>query len=380
MAFQHIKQKQIGQIGRRLSFLLISCAFLFSFSLFAKDLGFALLARHFEFPHSQKIGIEQEFGGLSLLKAGRLVSRSVRGRFVADQQFHEGLNSQRQWVKFNWLHGRVIQSALGDIELKYEDNSQNDVSFYDGLGKSEAIEMVTSPFDAHSSDLIDLYNQASQALIRNGALGTSDQLAVSLQLNVEVLSKGNRAPPWLIRLLKIYYDPENFSVLHSHFEIPSHRRAYIQDPSSQFQRRILGLRKNMTKLELFEELTYKAIWENLYPSSPYSQTSKNKLLRLIEKKGFEVTLPILKWTHLKLANLFIEWFPNDPLNQILVESGWFKPLPVVEFRAANNDFEARQSVNELLYLVHLAQNPASHDKPLPRLSTLFCEALLQQAH
>lgn len=126
---------------------------------------------------------------------------------------------------------------------------------------------------------------------------------------------------------------------------------------------------------------YAPNWDDLYFDSMYRSSlellgqsdawtiskdkGRQKLQQLVKARGFEALLPVVKWNFARYSSLMLYMRPDDWLSQFLIQTGWFKAYPILEFHHPNNDFQVNATADWICRLVTMSER-----------STQSCEEML----
>src|SRR5262249_29681987 len=94
-------------------------------------------------------------------------------------------------------------------------------------------------------------------------------------------------------------------------------------------------------------------------------------------KAFMVAQPdpyvhpnVTKMLRLRVSSLLLLAFPEDPLTKLVVATRWARPMPIVEFREMNTDFDIKATIEQCLGIVRSVEvfGDYEHDDLVSRLS------------
>lgn len=331
-------------------------ALLVPFALAAETLS--ELARRYNFDKNQNVGIEIEFIGLALDKTAHALADELGGVLKIKLNTVDGIDSTGKIVKFSTRKFKVNGTSVGQIIVKFEDNGFNNKTFFDHAGKSRTIEIVSPPMREHELAMFDRGIRKIESL---GAIGTAGENPVSLQINVEIAGAAvpKRAPSYLIKLIRDYFSEPNYSIIQSEWNVPRVRMGYVGRPSEGLLKRLRSPNYHPRLRQFYDDVMYRQAYEMLIDESQAwtlkIEVVRKAVLAFLNTNSFEAALRVYKWNDIKLTSLMMYWFPNDPLSQLLDESTWFKPIPAIEFRAPNNDFNTIEIAARVLALVEAAR-------------------------
>ncbi len=328
----------------------------------ASAVTFSELAQRYTFSHDQNVGFEAEFTKLNIESTTRALVEVLGGDIRIKTNKVEGRDRKGLLVAFDTFENRIENSSLGEVVIKPEDNGFDMATYIETKGHYKTVEIVTSPIREQN---IGLLHNAVLILPRLGAVGTENQFPVSLQVSVEIASARTpkRTPAYLIKLLRDYFSEPNYSIIRAEWTIPPARHGYIGRPSDGFMKKLSLDSYRPSLRQFYDDAMYRQAHEMLI--GPFEKSWKGsveavraEVLEYIQKHSFEAALRVFKWNDIKLTNLLIYWFPNDPLSRLLVESTWFQPIPAIEFRAPNNDFDVLKVASRVLSLIEAARDKA----------------------
>lgn len=128
----------------------------------------------------------------------------------------------------------ITASALGNINIKPEDNAPTLAELAAQNGEPHVTEIVTSPI---RFDQIPKLQTVLTDLESAGGEGTQPNEAVALQVNVEI-GKGDREKiktASVLRVLRNYLRRDHLSAIENRLQVPEIRRRYVGRPA-----RVLG--------------------------------------------------------------------------------------------------------------------------------------------
>lgn len=307
-----------------------------------------------------RVGIEVEFRNLTLERAAQLVATALNGsiKFIdySDVIYVKDLVTGEVVETPIALRKAVIfDSDVGELIIKPEENGTDMIESEESR-KKRILELVTDPL---TLDKVHHIQKALDALVLSGAHGTDSGAAVSLQVSVEV-GRGNKDmidPLHLVELIRLYSDSKTKQRVLSVLNPPERRRPYIQDFSPGLLARINNPNYRPTQRQLFDDMMYRQMLELMGDGQAWTKSLKSvkaEILKHLEiemkkDKNFgEAFFRVIKFSRIKIASIMIFLFPEDPLSKIILTTGWIHPIPAVEFRERNNDFNvleaARMSV------------------------------------
>jgi hypothetical protein len=353
-----------------------------SASAHAKHPSVLKLAEDYDFHQKEVVGIEVELTGLQPREVADILVQRLHGQLNEVEVWEEGEDTQGRHVRFKVLKYEIKNSLIGNIEVKPEDNSFDEASFMESRGITHTVEIVSSPLD--EGEALRL-GRALWVVKQKGGVGTHENNAVSLQVNVQIVGerRPKKVPRYLLKLLRDYYEADNYNLLMGHFDLPEIRKTYIGKPSTGLLQKINDPLYRPTIRRFYDDVMYRQTYEFITKDPLKAQTLplpeiKTTVLNELTEKGLtESILRSFKWNDIKLTALLIYWFPNDPLSQKLIQTTWFRGYPAIEFRAPNNDFRLKATMGEILSLIKAAR--ATEPLRLRALTTVApssCESQL----
>lgn len=336
----------------------------FGFSSIAGARSLLDVAReqYFDANTAPRIGIEIELAGLTVDKTVQILQSVLGGRII-DNIVHERYidPETKEEVRYTVTEKILIESSIGNIKVKPEDNVTSNKNLKDAVAKTPLVEIVTAPMTVHG---VPALQNALDAIRANGALGTADGFAVAIQLNVEFGRglKQEMKVETLLNLLRNYLDPENHKNIAEDFKVAEIRKKYLGDYTPGMMKRILDPEYKPTWRQLHFDFMYRQSLELLgYGESAWTRTPrqvKKILQRELRNQGFESILRVIKWNNLRISSLFMFMFPNGKLSRFLLDTTWFHRYPIFEFREPNSDFRILERVQQLVGFVQQSEREA----------------------
>lgn len=306
-----------------------------------------------------QVGIEAEFTGISIFKAkDLLVDPHVWGGTVEDIPFELGIKKGTDGVERMATSPRfkLRDTKAGKIIIKVEGNELLPEDHVDKGLSSMVTEIVTSPIKQLAR--VNAFQAGMNVLKANGAAGTDQGHAVSLQANVELISAEENGvmnseklkaldPMFVVHLLQNYYDPANRKSIEEVVMVPDFRAPYVGDLTPGLQEKMFNSKELQVSSwnELYDLLMYRQVAELMMGKERAWSLPIEDVRRLVRQvanaENFNrYFLPIVKWNRLRWSSLLIGALPDDPVSVFLRESYWVTPHPIVEFREFNQDFDA----------------------------------------
>ncbi len=346
---------------KKLAYFTISFAIYFSFfSLNSGAEDFLTSAEHIFFDRSQyqrRFGVEIEFTGLQ----DGIIEQVIESIFSAE-------------VVERLDHGEVkFHSPYGEIKLKIESSAWrfalSDPKRYQRQWardlESAAREIVLPPLTYEN---IELFDKLSTALVDLGAIGANAENGVSTQVNVEMpplapsLGGNPQALKNLINLLRIYSRPEHIEQMKDKLNIPEIRKQYLYEMQPGFLKKLHDPDYNPTLREFYDDYLYRQSLEFLGFRNAWTLPTEDAKQLLLDQQ--EIIVPqVVKMVRLRVSSLLLQAFPEDPLSRAITLMKWARPLPIVEMKEFNNDFDFGRTIRRALGIVHSAElfGNYSHD-------------------
>lgn len=319
-----------------------------------------------------RIGIEVEFQGLSLEDAARVVREQLGG------QIHEGFDTIPTTIRGYDAEGRPLynevkipkweirDTKIGSVYLKLETNQIDDSTM--AKSKNVTVELITKPI---TMDEIPALQGAVESLEKAGARGTSAKRAVSIQVNAEIAG-GNRAEMKtkdLVNLLRSYFRPEHREQISARMQVPANRKPYVADLSPGMLERILDPTYEPSWQEFFDDYIYRQSLEVMKVPNAWTMPISEARASLAAQKN-PIAPTVVKQNSLRVTSVLAFMVPEDPMSREMVESGWIKPGPYVEFREWNNDFQVSKATKQALGLLRASRDYGyfDHDRLMSELS------------
>lgn len=308
-----------------------------------------------------RVGIEIEFTGLSIKDTLDIVHGFTGGKVIKKEntikttlkEVNEYENVYNEAIIPEWV---IEGSSIGELIIRLENNQVDDSNLEP---EATVLELVTSPL--RKTQIFQL-QEIVTALRNKGAKGTADGESVSIQYNTEV-NEGNIATyNWnnLIDLLRVYMNPRHREQIDEHLNIPVFRKDYIKLYSAGFLSIVLNPNYKPTIRELFDDFFYRQSLELLGYNDAWTMDISMAQKLLLSQKNSVVPL-VVKQNKLRISSLLAMAFPQDPITKIYILSGWITPLPIVEWREFNNDFNILEYYREVMGLIYMTKKFGSFD-------------------
>jgi hypothetical protein len=317
-----------------------------------------------------RVGIEVEFTGMTIEQAMQILQRTVGGKIeytdVPWNMIVQEPDGTLRHLDFFFQRGNLKGSRTrGPIVVKPEYNDTSGVISAEAMTQKVVIELLTHPGPIRFPGVVEL-QKALTALQAEGAIGTRPDVAVSLQVNVEIANGQieNLNPRHLVHLLRNYNRPEHHRQIRRRYQIPKIRWPYIQPLSEGFLKRLMDPSYDPTLEQLKDDAIYRQLKELLGDkdrawSAPIEEIRAEILKYVIEENAFDSKdsplFRVIKFSPLKFSSLLLYAFPKDPMAEMATKTLWIKLIPAIEFRERNNDFDVISAVKQSVGMVRAAE-------------------------
>lgn len=287
-----------------------------------------------ETAREKRVGIEIEFKNVSDAEIRDLVLKHYPGAAVSG----------------DIAGGLEFKTDIGTIRVVIEGSAykyENDPVRYEEQKRRDLIEAPREiVFPPVTFDEIPKMHRLFQDLKAKGALGTTADNAVSIQVNLEMRQLTNRQNVrYVLDLLRNYYSPEHRKHVEAMFTVPEKRREYILDPSPGMMRKLNDANYRPTPREFYDDFMYRQSLEFLGDKHAWSRPIEDAKRTLLSRQGEAAVVPqVMKMNKVRVSSLLLMAFPEDELTKRVIESRWARPMPVAEFREFNNDFDLLSKV------------------------------------
>ena len=350
------------------TFTSMSVALLFAGTICSADLVEDLNTFANSPSYSKRVGLEVELSGLSMNQIVNHLIQVHGGQAAIQETVYKFVDPETSIEHdFKTRFSVISQSDIDAITVKPEDNQPTLHGMATSEDTNKIYEIVSSPMPEHK---VARFQKSLDLLKNSGGIGTSENLAVALQVNVE-MGKGELnliTTKNIINILRNFLSEPNRSIIARHLNLPDIRKKFVGMPSAGLMKRIMDPSYLPTWDEFYMDSMYRANLESIgIPDAwtmPENQARK-KLKELIEQRGFEIILPMMKWQYVRYSSLMMHIKPNDWLSQFMKQTDWFHSHPILEFREPSNHFDAEQNVKWILSLI-----AASEDYGVVRLDQL----------
>lgn len=280
-------------------------------------------------------------------------------------------------VSGNVATGINFDTNIGLIKLVIEGQAYKYESDPVKFKQQQAIDLVEAPREivfppVRFMDETSRIQALFQDLKSLGAVGTTSENAVSLQVNVQMNQLTDRkSVKRIVDLLKTYYNPKNQVQALDLLQIPAIRSPYIQNPSEGFLKKLFSVGYNPTPRELYDDYMYRQSLELLGHKDAWTMDIKTAQRTLLAYEGESAVVPrVVKMNRIRISSLLLLAFPHDPLSQRVVESRWARPMPAIEMREFNNDFDLVSKARWTLGLIRATEKFGAyeHDKLFSELT------------
>ena len=307
-----------------------------------------------EAAREKNVGIEVEFKGLTDNEIVALLMKSY-----PDAKISGDISS-----------GLLAQTSIGQIKIVIEGSAYKYENDPKKFAEQQAIDLKTAPrevvFPPVTFDAIPVMHDFIRSIQDAGAKGTTKKLAVSLQVNLEMPQlTSTRNAKILADLMRNYFEPKNREQLMSMFEVPKVRAQYLEDYSPGFMKKLNEPNYAPTPREFYDDFMYRQSSELLGDNNAWKADIAVVRAQVLAREGEAAVVPrVMKMNKLRVSSLFLMAFPNDPLTKRVNASRWARPMPVVEFREFNNDFDLMPKVRAALGIERAAElfGTYKHDK------------------
>lgn len=344
-------------------FLSLFIVLSFSLQVLAVDLLTTAGKTFYSSDHSMRAGIEVEFSGIDFNKATELVQKLLggtvtRSQFTLKTTIKEIKDGKVIYNEATYPENVLKGTRIGTVILKLDNNQIDDEKMPDS--SKQIIEIVSDPLRNESE--VEELQKVMTALKKAGAQGTSLDLAVSTQINVEVGQGKIENVDWsaIVDLLRNLYHPAHVRQRAALLKVPANRKPYISPLSPGLQRRILDKRYNPTPREFYNDVLYRQSLEILGYKDAWRMPTERAINTLLKSKN-PIVPTVVKQTQVRLSSLLMWAFPNDPLSKLIEEAGWAKPRPLIEWREFNNDFNVIDPYKQTLGLMQSSETYGAYD-------------------
>lgn len=294
----------------------------------------------------KRVGLEVEFSGLGMDEVLEILQEELGGKL---ERVEEG-----DTFYYKLKKSRLSRTAEAEkIWIHFEGNETDPGSKITDVSKIKTIEVTTSPIDFEG---VKIFDGAVQKLKQAGAIGTTVDNAVSIQVNVEMATseKPRVKIEDLLSLLRNYYSKEHFAMIEKEIPLPDVRKPYVGGYSQEMMKRILDPNYKPSLREFYNDFLYRQSAEYLGYEGAWSEPIA-RVERFIKKNlkedDFDKILKVFKWNDLRISSILIQQLPNVYMSQYLMKTKWVAPNPIIEFRRYNNDFNIMKAVKSALGFV-----------------------------
>jgi hypothetical protein len=333
-------------------------------SVEANSVALDALAHRFFTPHGMKVGLEVELTGLPITQIKQTLHRPefLGGDLeikLREYPLVQPIPGQPRLVVIPSY--KLQNSRIGKVVIKPESNEVQPGRTLESALAATITEIVTNPITDPKA--VGILQNSLDQLVKDGAQGTSQGHAVSIQVNVEIAPENRLRqtdPNVVLNILKNYHSDENRKVLEQVFQAPDFRRQYLGDLTPGLKRRIYspGFRVSSWQ-ELYDLLMYRQVAERLLGEEPAWNASMDQVrewVRLaVHEQGVAVLLPVVKWNYVRFSSLMMQAVPWDWMSKYLRDTFWVKAAPILEFREPNNDFNVLQTVHRIVGFVNASR-------------------------
>lgn len=294
----------------------------------------------------KRVGLEVEFSGLEMDEVLEILQEELGGKLerVEEQDtFYYKLKKSRltrtEEAEKVWIH--------------FEGNETNPDEKIKDVSKIKTIEVTTSPIHWEG---VKIFDSAISRLKKAGAIGTTEDNAVSIQVNIEVATKDKPqfSVETLLSLLRNYYSEENFAMIEKEIPLPQVRKPYVGAYSEEMMKRILDPDYRPSLREFYNDFFYRQSAEYLGYEGAWSESIsrvESFIRKNLKEDDFDKILKVFKWNDVRISSILIQQLPDLYMSKYLVKTGWVAPNPIIEFRRFNNDFNILGAVKSVQGLV-----------------------------
>jgi hypothetical protein len=300
--------------------------------------------KYFKNDKAQRIGIEVELSGLSQEEIAKILQKEFGGRIeekVVPVAYVDHTTGNR--IQFEKKIVKLKRSKVGTLKIVPEFNEQSSADL--DITKASAVEIITDPIEY---DKVSLFQNGLDILKKKGAIGTNSVSPVSIQYNVEMLNSNSKE---IMNILRNWYTPSNYKQIQKDLPLYENRLGYVGSYSPGFMNKIYDKNYNPTMQELFDDFFYRQIAEYLEYEDAWEDNIddvKSYVKNNLQDKDFDKILKVFKWNDVRISSLLLHHLPNEWISEYLIESQWVKPVPLIEFRRPNNDFEVDKGTRSIV--------------------------------
>ncbi|MBU6376633.1 MAG: amidoligase family protein, partial [Bdellovibrionales bacterium] len=331
-----------------------------------------------------RMGLEVELTGLSPEQVAKEVQSKLGGRI------EESFDITKTNITGHDAQGLPIYgtmktpifvlkgSKIGDLVLKPDYNQITDSFDAEEAKKSVVTEIVTTPIRMAE---VEKLQETLTHLKSKGAIGTTPQVAVATQVNVEWMgggeNQGNWKPADLVNLMRSYTRPEHRAQIDPHLQVPANRAPYLELFSKGFMKKLLDPSYKPTFRQFYDDYIYRQSLEHRGVKDAWTMPVEEARKKLISMGDEAIVPQVVKQNPIRISSLLMHLFPKDHMSKLYDASGWAKARPLIEFREWNNDFTCVPQAKQALGLVEGAKRYGyyDHDKLLASISTMDQKAI-----
>ncbi|MCB0351252.1 MAG: amidoligase family protein, partial [Bdellovibrionales bacterium] len=275
---------------------------------------------------ARTIGIEIEFAGVPDDVTIRLIKKHFGGRGSHSDEENMILlfNTKSGPVKLK-VEGSAWRFESSGLEKIHDAQLEEDY-------KMAPREIVLPPL--RYEDL-----PKAQALLDDlkaaGAQGTSPELAISLQANIQMgdLLASQKNVDDLVNLMRVYFKKDHIKQSRALLNIPEIRQEFLQDLSPGFMKVLENPNYKPTARRLYDDFMYRQSLELLGHKNAWVLPISAVRKQLLEYDRDSIVVQrVVKMSKLRVSSLLLDAFREDPLSQVIIRSEWARPAPIVEFR------------------------------------------------
>lgn len=320
--------------------------------------------REFDAQALPRVGLEIEYSGITLHQSAELLAAATEGSIEELQrtfEYVDPISKESQTLKMTSYKLRT--KLAGKLRVKHEENGTSFAGMDNRYSNSGVIEIVSEPLS--SIEKVEGLQNGLNQLKRVGAIGTRSDLAVSLQVNVEI-GGGDRSRinvDEVLDILRNYLSDQNRRAIAGEMKVPKIREKYMGGLTKGFAQKVMDLNYRPSWKQFYEDAMYRQSLEAFGDPEawkvPRSVAIERVQNRITQDGNIESVLPIMKWNYIRISSLMMYMMPNEWLTKTLQASGWIKPNPLLEFREMNNDFNLVRAVRRIVGFIQATQRRGS---------------------
>lgn len=327
----------------------------------------------------RRFGVEIEFGGINSKETAELIAREFGGQIETVKReinigIKEVLGNGKIVYEVDYIDDyKVVGSELGDVTVITEFNETESVL---DLSKVNPVtEVITEPIRA---DKIPMLQKLGDVLKDNGAQGTDEGRPVGIHVTVE-MNNGNVTDDmseFLVDLFRSITNPKNRRENAYSLNVSAERQPYLNYFTEGMIKRVRDKKYKPTMQEFYDDFIYRQTLDLMkLPESGDAWTlGIDQVKRIVLAQDKQLVAEVVKFQPIKFTSLLIKLRPDDPMSKLFHEiEEWIRPMPVLEFREANTDFQIDRAVKRALGTMTLVERHgyvADIDKFMSEYSTI----------